>query len=104
MFILRPCVHFLQDALGNEEDVVAGVILFSDQTNLSLKGSQNAWPLVMSLANIALKHRWDRHGHHLLALLPDVHGDSRYSGHERCRIFNEALSIVLEPLKLASHR
>ncbi|CAI5514398.1 unnamed protein product [Closterium sp. Naga37s-1] len=61
---------------------VAAVIIYSDETTLTVDGGLKGWPVYISLANIAPGNRWKPHGHRLCALLPDddesffTHADS----------------------------
>ncbi|KAI6095947.1 hypothetical protein EDD16DRAFT_1501234, partial [Pisolithus croceorrhizus] len=66
------CASAIQDKLP-EGGTVLGVILSSDKMNISvMSGNQMAYPLLISLANIALEIRSkiSMHMYLLLALLP----------------------------------
>jgi hypothetical protein len=56
------------------------IILSSDKTHLSKSGSTKAWPVYMSIGNIAHDVRFTPkyHAARLVALLPTVLGNSGY--------------------------
>ena len=90
-------------SLPGVDDVVAPIILFSDQTHLSQNGKEVAWPLVLTTANVSLDNRWEPHGHVLLATLPDIKKVPYLSSEQKTAVLHAALQAVLAPLKKASH-
>ncbi|CAI5477073.1 unnamed protein product [Closterium sp. Yama58-4] len=85
---------------------VVAVIIYSDETTLTIDGGLKGWPVYISLANIAAGNRWRTHGHRLVALLPDDDG-SFYSKADqprrRLEVFQEALDLIMEELKVGQH-
>ncbi|CAI5471626.1 unnamed protein product [Closterium sp. Yama58-4] len=90
-----PLCRALQEHFGCSE-VVGGIILYSDVTHMSNNGRKKAWPLMMTLANIAQAKRWGKAGHTLLALLPIP--PSAMSAVEKVMLFQRCVITVLQPL------
>ncbi|KAI6004677.1 hypothetical protein EDD15DRAFT_2155438 [Pisolithus albus] len=97
----------IQDKLP-EGGTVLGVILSSDKTNISvMSGNWMAYPLLISLANIApeIRSKISMHTYLLLALLPIpkfLHKDTRVRSLLHDWLIHQALSRVLAPLKTAA--
>jgi Plavaka transposase len=85
-----------------QEDVVAALIIFSDETLMAGSGRVKAHPVVISLANIALAKRWRPHGHRLVAFLPIVDSAYHFSSEQKVAVMHAALKKILSPLKDAS--
>ncbi|CAI5478295.1 unnamed protein product [Closterium sp. Yama58-4] len=85
---------------------VAAVIIYSDETTLTINGGLKGWHVYISLANIAAGNRWRTHGHRLVALLPEE-DDSFFSKADqprrRLEVFQEALNLIMEELKVGQH-
>ncbi|CAI5464795.1 unnamed protein product [Closterium sp. Yama58-4] len=90
-----PLCHALQEHFGWSE-VVGGIILYSDVTHMSNNGRKKAWPLMMTLANIAQDKRRGEARHTLLALLPIP--PSAMSAVEKVMLFQRCVITVLQPL------
>ncbi|CAI5965693.1 unnamed protein product [Closterium sp. NIES-65] len=87
--------------------LVAAVIIYSDETTLTIDGGLKGWPVYISLANIASGNRWKSHGHRLVALLPDDDGGFYAKGNEerrRLEVFQEALNLIMEDLKAGQYK
>ncbi|CAI5998823.1 unnamed protein product [Closterium sp. NIES-65] len=100
-----PCASFnnlapLSDRLGID-DVVATLILSSDETIADGRGKAKGHPIYMSLGNIHHEDRWKPYGHALIATLPEC--PAEYTSVDRLQIFQYVLRLVLQPLKYASH-
>ncbi|CAI5938734.1 unnamed protein product [Closterium sp. NIES-64] len=100
-----PCASFnnlalLSDRLGID-DVVATLILSSDETIADGRGKAKGHPIYMSLGNIHHEDRWKPYGHALIATLPEF--PAEYTSVDRLQIFQYVLHLVLQPLKDASH-
>ncbi|CAI5977545.1 unnamed protein product [Closterium sp. NIES-65] len=89
-----------QDRLGID-DVVATLILSSDETIADGRGKAKGHPIYMSLGNIHHEDRWKPYGHGLIATLPEF--PAEYTSVDRLQIFQYVLRLVLQPLKDASH-
>ncbi|CAI5973118.1 unnamed protein product [Closterium sp. NIES-65] len=89
-----------QDRLGID-DVVATLILSSDETIADGRGKAKGHPIYMSLGNIHHEDRWKPYGHALIATLPEF--PAEYTSVDRLQIFQYVLHLVLQPLKDASH-
>ena len=85
-----------------------GVVLSSDKTNISvISGNRVAYPLLISLANIApeIQSKTSLHSYLLLALLPVAkftHKHTCIQSLLQDRLTHAALAKVLEPLKIAA--
>ncbi|CAI6003030.1 unnamed protein product [Closterium sp. NIES-64] len=104
-FLLSPTLpsHALPrilDRLGID-DVVATLILSSDETIADGRGKAKGHPIYMSLGNIHHEDRWKPYGHALIATLPEF--PAEYTSVDRLQIFQYVLHLVLQPLKDASH-
>ncbi|CAI5471076.1 unnamed protein product [Closterium sp. Yama58-4] len=88
----------VQDKLG-PDDVVATIILASDETMMDSRGKSKGHPIYMSLANIAREDRRKPHGHAMIALLPEF--PPEYTSLDRLQVFHKVL--IKAPLKVASH-
>ncbi|CAI5459374.1 unnamed protein product [Closterium sp. Yama58-4] len=85
---------------------VAAVIIYSEETTLTVDGGLKGWPVYISLANIAPGNRWKPHGHRLCALLPDDDGSFfTHADSERwhLEVFQEALDLIMKDLKMAQN-
>ncbi|CAI5957975.1 unnamed protein product [Closterium sp. NIES-65] len=83
------------------DDVVATLILSSDETIADGRGKAKGHPIYMSLGNIHHEDRWKPYGHALIATLPEF--PAEYTSVDRLQIFQYVLHLVLQPLKDASH-
>ena len=83
--------------------VVAGLIFHSDKTSLSSDRKISGHPIYMSIANIACEDRYLPEGHCLLAILPNFNVPDRNSV-QRLQAFQNCLSHIFAPLKVASHK
>jgi hypothetical protein len=86
-----------------QNDVIAAIILFSDETHMSNSGRVKAHPVMMTLANISLPLRWKTHGHRLLAFFPEVASLPNLEAEDKAQIMHSALEQILLPLKQLSH-
>ncbi|CAI5968961.1 unnamed protein product [Closterium sp. NIES-65] len=73
-----------QDRLGID-DVVATLILSSDETIADGRGKAKGHPIYMSLGNIHHEDRWKPYGHALIATLPEFLAE--YTSVDRLQIF-----------------
>jgi hypothetical protein len=85
-----------------EKDVIASVILFSDETHMSNSGRVKAHPVMMTLANIPLATRWKPRGHRLVAFFPDASPYPQLLPEEKAQIMHTALEEIIAPLKRLS--
>jgi Plavaka transposase len=79
---------------------VAALIIYSDQTTLSNDWRVSGWPVILTLANIALKKRRLLKGHSMIALLPILQVQT---GKEKLQIFHRAKNFIVSSLREASH-
>ncbi|CAI5927685.1 unnamed protein product [Closterium sp. NIES-65] len=84
-----PCASFnnlapLSDRLGID-DVVATLILSSDETIADGRGKAKGHLIYMSLGNIHHEDRWKPYGHALIATLPEF--PAEYTSVDRLQIF-----------------
>ncbi|CAI5968960.1 unnamed protein product [Closterium sp. NIES-65] len=84
-----PCASFnnlapLSDRLGID-NVVATLILSSDETIADGRGKAKGHPIYMSLGNIHHEDRWKPYGHALIATLPEF--PAEYTSVDRLQIF-----------------
>ncbi|CAI6000006.1 unnamed protein product [Closterium sp. NIES-64] len=104
-FLLSPALPSralprILDRLGIG-DIVATLILSSDETIADGRGKAKGHPIYMSLGNIHHEDRWKPYGHALIATLPEF--PAEYTSVDRLQIFQYVLRLVLQPLKDASH-
>jgi hypothetical protein len=66
----------MQNYVNCEDAIIAPLIFYSDQTNLSSNMRVNGYPLIMTLANISNERRQAPEGRVLLALLPILPSDA----------------------------
>lgn len=85
-----------------ENDVIAAITLFSDETQMAGNNRVKAHPLIITLGNVALTNRWRPHGHRLVAFLPLVPPSFDVSSEMKTDIMHKALKMILAPLKKAS--
>ncbi|CAI6011862.1 unnamed protein product, partial [Closterium sp. NIES-65] len=90
-----------QKALRIKEEVIAALIVYSDVTQLSKNDTQKVWPVVLSLGNIAVEHRWKTSAKQMVAMLPLPH--SKWKGNVKTELFLKCMQIVLQPLIDASN-
>ncbi|CAI5460722.1 unnamed protein product [Closterium sp. Yama58-4] len=90
-----------QAAIGDEDCIVLGVIVYSDNTHASRNGRLAAWPVLISLFNIPEALRWQELGHVLAGVLPFP--SEWASSTEKTRIFQQCMEVIFEPL-LRAHR
>ncbi|CAI5479062.1 unnamed protein product [Closterium sp. Yama58-4] len=88
-------------AIGEEDCIVLGVIVYSDSTHASRKGRLAAWPVLISLFNIPEALRWQEPSHVLAGVLPFP--PEWASSTEKTRIFQQCMEVIFEPL-LRAHR
>ncbi|CAI5471765.1 unnamed protein product [Closterium sp. Yama58-4] len=88
-------------AIGEEDCIVLGVIVYSDSTHASRNGRLAAWPVLISLFNIPEALRWQEPGHVLAGVLPFP--PEWASSTEKTRIFQQCMEVIFEPL-LRAHR
>lgn len=97
----------MQDHVNTPGSVISGLIFYSDQTTLSNDRRVLGWPLIMSLANIAYEIRGEADGHVLLAILPVIKfipgKSAKFQQNRILEVFQECLSIILDPLKTISY-
>ncbi|CAI5466679.1 unnamed protein product [Closterium sp. Yama58-4] len=88
-------------AIGEEDCIVLGVIVYSDSTHASRNGRLAAWPVLISLFNIPEALRWQEPSHVLAGVLPFP--PEWASSTEKTRIFQQCMEVIFEPL-LRAHR
>lgn len=67
----------MEDHVNCKDSVIAGLILYSDQTSLSNDRRVLGYPIIMSLANIPVEKRASLEGHQLIAILPVLTSSGR---------------------------
>lgn len=88
--------------------VIAGIILYSDQTSLLHNQRVSGYPLMISLANIDCVGRREEGGHALLAILPTYGASdkeltkSKHPTRLKLALLHKCLEIILMPLKALS--
>ncbi|CAI5469585.1 unnamed protein product [Closterium sp. Yama58-4] len=90
-----------QRALGYPDEVIAALIVYSDVTQLSKNDTQKVWPVVITLGNIAVEHRWKPSAKQMVAMLPMPR--STWSSHVKTQLYQKCMQIILQPLLDASN-
>lgn len=68
------------DAKYRRGSIIAALVLYSDASTLSNDMRTHGWPLVFTLANIAMERRNEPGGHALAALFPILHAVPGHPG------------------------
>ncbi|CAI5523809.1 unnamed protein product [Closterium sp. Naga37s-1] len=112
---LLSCVKSLYENMVNAagfvvkppKEIPGAERIYKDETTLTIDGGLKGWPVYFSLANIAAGNRWRTHGHRLVALLPDDDGSFFLKADQprrRLEVFQEALNLIMEELKVGQQK
>ena len=98
----------LQIAVGGGS-LIAAVIIYTDKTAVTGDLKLQAWPILMTLANISRKRRGQPGGHVFMGRMPDVITNRSTSSYisdnvSKQRVFHECMKLITASLKEAARR
>lgn len=81
----------------NENEVLLGIIIYSDETNLSFNGRQTAKPVVISIANFDKEIMHNHYTKKLICFIPNAKYFSDNNILKK-QLFHKCISTILQPL------